>query len=259
MPSLLEETLREMNDISVSGESSITISSIGSSTPSQAAPHRCSECDRCFTQKRNLTRHIKSGACQSMDERSSTSSSTSTNYSCPSCEQSFSRKDALARHIKSGACQSNGETLSTISTISSTSTSYSCSSCEQSFARKDSLIRHLKQHHLNEGNSYISFCFKQITNFLYIFQMVMEMMKSGTCVPSVNMRLQEDPISPNTSHKASVVQYHHQSPEMRMILHSTSPLLATCALYLLIHNFSCLLTHFNTHIQMISMLVTPPL
>ncbi|XP_046407550.1 zinc finger protein 271-like [Ischnura elegans] len=80
-------------------------------------PYSCSECEKSFSQKSNLVRHIRA---HTSDKR----------YSCHQCEKSFSRKGNLVRHIRTHAADER----------------YSCHQCEKSFSQKGNLVRHIRVH-----------------------------------------------------------------------------------------------------------------
>lgn len=80
--------------------------------------HKCERCDKTFTRKTHLRRHMLTH-------------NSSKPFKCPHCEKSFSRSEHLNTHIS----------------IHTGSKSFSCTLCEKSFVRSDHLRRHTESIH----------------------------------------------------------------------------------------------------------------
>ena len=78
----------------------------------------CNDCAATFTEKHNLTRHIKS-------------KHKVTNLKCKKCEFTTTRKDNLKTHIESKHYQNKVK----------------CPECSAEFSRPDSMQRHKKEYH----------------------------------------------------------------------------------------------------------------
>ena len=88
--------------------------------PVAVQPHKCDICEKSFTQKASLNRHIKS-----VHENSKP-------HKCDICELSFSEKGTLKRHIQS---------------VHLNSKPHKCDICEQSFTQKGHLKKHIQSVH----------------------------------------------------------------------------------------------------------------
>ena len=78
----------------------------------------CNDCAATFSEKTNLTRHIKS-------------KHNTTNFKCKKCEFTTTRKDKLKTHIESKHNQNKVK----------------CPECSAEFSRPDSMQRHKKEYH----------------------------------------------------------------------------------------------------------------
>ena len=78
----------------------------------------CNYCNKNFSQKNNLKRHIKS-------------KHEATNLRCDKCEYTTDRLDCLKRHIESKHYQNK----------------IKCPECSVEFGRKDSMEKHKKEYH----------------------------------------------------------------------------------------------------------------
>ena len=78
----------------------------------------CNYCSTHFSEKRSLTRHIKS-------------KHEVTNLKCEKCEFTTTRKDKLKTHIESKHYQNKVK----------------CPECSAEFSRKDSMERHRREYH----------------------------------------------------------------------------------------------------------------
>ena len=78
----------------------------------------CNDCAATFSEKTNLTRHIKS-------------KHKNTNFKCKKCEFTTTRKDNLKTHIESKHYQNKVK----------------CPECSAEFSRPDSMQRHKKEYH----------------------------------------------------------------------------------------------------------------
>lgn len=83
--------------------------------------HTCSTCQKCFTTKYDLTRHIRTVH-------------NKEQATCDQCGKTFGRKDNLIRHIS----QAHGTTAPA---------TFNCESCPLIFERQDLLIQHIKRKH----------------------------------------------------------------------------------------------------------------
>ena len=81
----------------------------------QEVRYNCDKCEKSFTRKSDLTRHI-----QSVHDK--------IRYNCNQCAKSFSERGTLKRHIKSAH----------------ENVRYNCDKCDKSFAQNGDLNRHIK-------------------------------------------------------------------------------------------------------------------
>ena len=81
----------------------------------QEGGYNCDKCEKSFTRKSDLTRHI-----QSVHDK--------IRYNCNQCAKSFSERGTLKRHIKSAH----------------ENVRYNCDKCDKSFAQNGDLNRHIK-------------------------------------------------------------------------------------------------------------------
>ena len=90
--------------------------------------HMCEYCDKSYTRRAHLDRHINSEH-----------ESYNDIYMCPHCPQSFFRWDKYMRHMK----------------VHSDKKPHSCEICPKKFSRKEHLKRHMEnKHSLNSGKIY---------------------------------------------------------------------------------------------------------
>ncbi|XP_046408712.1 zinc finger protein 37-like [Ischnura elegans] len=87
------------------------------STHTAKKSYSCSECEKVFSEKSILVRHIQTHTKKKL-------------YSCSECEKSFSRKNTLVRHIRTHTKEKP----------------YSCNQCNKSFSEKSHLIDHIRTH-----------------------------------------------------------------------------------------------------------------
>ena len=87
-------------------------------------PHTCSQCERTFSQRRSLLRHMR--------EKHGEGAAT---FTCPECEQSFGRAGDLARHQQNlhGGVQVERKP-------------YYYKHCDRTFKRRDNYLRHDESH-----------------------------------------------------------------------------------------------------------------
>ncbi|XP_046407780.1 zinc finger protein 271-like isoform X1 [Ischnura elegans] len=115
-------------------------------------PYSCGECDKSFTEKRSLVRHIrihtkeKPYSCNECDKsftqryylvchiRTHTKEKP---YSCNECDKSFTQRSNLVSHIRTHTKEKP----------------YSCNECDKSFSHKNSLVRHMRSHTKEEPYS----------------------------------------------------------------------------------------------------------
>ena len=98
------------------------------------ANHECDECEKKFTNKRNLRRHEREvhfgrnfnvNFVEDMDD-------AQYNIKCEHCDLKFKRNSVLKRHEAS---------------VHSSSKIFQCIKCDKAFSRKDILTRHMKRMH----------------------------------------------------------------------------------------------------------------
>ncbi|XP_043923679.1 zinc finger protein 664-like [Protopterus annectens] len=104
-------------------------------------PYKCVTCDKCFTQKRSLARHLISHTIQKP-------------YRCTTCDRSFTRKDHLVLHqnshtgqrpFKCDTCDSrfmDKRSLVVHQIIHTGQKPYKCVVCEKCYTHKSSLAMH---------------------------------------------------------------------------------------------------------------------
>ena len=57
----------------------------------------CQVCEKSFTEKEALRRHLEKGSCKGAEE-------VKTKLDCPSCTRTFSKLSNLTRHLREGVC-----------------------------------------------------------------------------------------------------------------------------------------------------------
>lgn len=95
---------------------------------------KCIECDKAYTQKSNLRRHMKCEHNYMIDLDQAELQKVRRRFGCNDCKKTYSRKKHLNRHVKEHH-------------IAAAKT-YECFSCKHSFTRKESLILHMKEYHI---------------------------------------------------------------------------------------------------------------
>ncbi|XP_073536740.1 oocyte zinc finger protein XlCOF8.4-like [Phyllobates terribilis] len=108
-------------------------------------PYPCSECGKCFHQKSNLMKHMKTHT----GERP---------FSCLDCGKCFSEKSDLFRHqrihtgekpyscLECGKCFNQKSGLDRHQSIHTGAKPYACSECGKCYAAKSNLVRHVRIH-----------------------------------------------------------------------------------------------------------------
>ncbi|XP_069610839.1 zinc finger protein 850-like [Ranitomeya imitator] len=108
-------------------------------------PYSCSECGKCFHQKSNLMKHMKTHT----GERP---------FSCLECGKCFSEKSDLFRHQRihtgekpyscseCGRCFNQKSGLDRHQSIHTGAKPYACSECGKCYAAKSNLVRHMRTH-----------------------------------------------------------------------------------------------------------------
>ena len=94
-------------------------------------PYRCDKCEKAFSNKEGLTRHIKRDH-------------LGVRYSCDICQKTYTTKDILSTHIKTHNTEYN----------------FICDVCSRGFTCAKNLYKH-KQSHKAEKKYICSFCGKQ--------------------------------------------------------------------------------------------------
>ena len=114
----------------------------------QEGRYNCDKCEKSFTRKSDLTRHI-----QSVHDK--------IRYNCNQCNKSFSEKGTLQKHIKSAHekvrynCKKCDKSFSRKTYLKAhiqaehENVRYNCDKCEKSFSQKTDLNRHIKSVHEN--------------------------------------------------------------------------------------------------------------
>ncbi|XP_046408702.1 zinc finger protein 182-like isoform X1 [Ischnura elegans] len=106
------KNVREMRKSFIVDRKSCTVS-----TPTAKKSYSCSECEKVFSEKSILVRHIRTHTKKKL-------------YSCSECEKSFSQKSYLVRHIRTHTKEKR----------------YSCNECDKAFSHKNTLVGHIRTH-----------------------------------------------------------------------------------------------------------------
>ncbi|XP_073408629.1 oocyte zinc finger protein XlCOF8.4-like [Dendrobates tinctorius] len=130
-------------------------------------PYSCTECGKCFHQKSNLMKHMKTHT----GERP---------FSCLECGKCFSEKSDLFRHQRihtgekpyscseCGRCFNQKSGLDRHQSIHTGAKPYACSECGKCYAVKSNLVRHVRTH-IEENMfscSECGKCFNQKSNLI---------------------------------------------------------------------------------------------
>lgn len=123
--------------------------------PKSATKFKCNVCDKPFSTRGNLTRHMKQFHAVINNE---TEAKTEKNFCCETCGEKFSFKGNLTRHkVNKHTKKDDAVNVQESHAIINNGTKvkvekkYCCDVCSLKFTSKGNLARHIKEKHFNNN------------------------------------------------------------------------------------------------------------